>query len=156
MEPVKKSEIRKDIYETEIQIEIEAVIRTMVDKFKHYKQVNKRFSDAFSEIEGYRAWIYNEHRHALHVVKSVGEFKSVTVQLYVYGESLTWDKILSDLDRHNFKGRLERYKANLDKLDSEIETLKEIRDYIGDRELTNFSLFRITCELDHAINRSGE
>jgi hypothetical protein len=156
MEPVKKSQIRNDIAELQIQIEIEAVIREMVAKFQHYKQVNKRFSDAFEGIEGYRAWLYKDHKHALHVTKKTGEWKSVKVELYIYGEELTWEKILRELDRCNFKKQLERAQYKLDNFDRELQELKELQEILKDKELTNFSLWRIKSDIAHTIDYSGE
>lgn len=156
MDPVKKTELRKEIEELKVQIEIEQTIRAMVEKFKHYKQVNKRFVYAFEEIEGYHAWMIKDAKHYIAVTKKTGQYQSVKVELYVYYADLTWELILKELDRYAFSKQLERYEHKLKSLDQEIEKLKEIRAYIGDLELSNFSLYSIKSDIEHAIKYSGE
>jgi len=156
MEPVKKTELRKQIADFKVQIQIEGVIRSIVEKFKHYKQVNKRFIDAINEIEGYHAWMIKDAKHYIAVSYATAQFLRVKVELFVYGEEFTWDKILKELDRCNFAGQLQRYEDKLKSLDSEVEKLKEIRAYIGDLELSNFSLYSLKSDIEHAIKYSGE
>jgi len=159
MEPVKKHDLRKQIKDFEVQIEIEDYIRVMVERFKGYKQVNKRFSDALiKEREGFHAWLMKDRNHKLTVNKTTGPFLRVSVELYVYGEELTWDKILQQLDRCNFRGQLLRTKQKLAALDTDIETMKKILAYIEIEgcDVKNFSLYSLKSDIEHAIKYSGE
>ena len=158
MDAVKKSELIKIIAEIEVQIEIEDTIRSIVNKFKHYKQVNKRFVDAIKEIESYHAWIIKDYKHQISVSKTTGQYQTAKVELYVYGEELTWEKVLHQLDRHDFRGQLLRYKQKLARLDTDIEDLRKILAYIEIEgcEVKNFSLYSIKSKLEHAIKYSGE
>ena len=158
MDPVKKTELRKTIEEFEVKIEIEDMLRSMVEKFKHYKQVNKRFSEAIKENPDYHAWIMKDNRHHLSVSKNTGPYQRVTVDLYVYGEELTWDKILKELDKCNFRGQQFQYKQKLKCLDTDIETMKKILAYIEIEgcEVKNFSLYSLKSNIEHAIKYSGE
>lgn len=159
IEPVKKSELRKQIAELEIKIEIESYIRFMIERYKGYKQVNKRFSDALKiEREGYHAWIMKDNKHLLSVSKTTGPYQRVNVELYVYGEDLTWEKMLRELDRCNFAGQLKRYQEQLESLDADIETMKKILAYVRTEgcDVKNFSMYSLKSSLEHAINYSGE
>jgi len=156
MQAIKKTELRKKIAEIEVQIEIEAFIRAIVEKFKHHKKITSRFIDAIKEVEGYHAWIVKDYAHKISVSKTTGDYQRVCVELYVYGKELTWDILLRELDRYAFTEQLERHKEKLIKLDADIETLKEIYAFIEGKETANFSLSSIKCDLEHAIKYSGE
>lgn len=158
MEPVKKTDLQREIVRLEVQIQIEQVIRDTIDKFKHYKQVNKRFTDAFEQVEGYRAWMVKDYSHKIAVQKTIAPFKTVTVELYVYGEEFSWATIIRELDRCNFKGQLKQYQDKLETLDADIETLKRVLAFVEVEtcEMKNFHVYSLKSELRHAIEYSGE
>ncbi len=159
MEAVRKKDLHKQIADFHVQIEIEDMLRTMVEKFKHYKQVNKRFIDAINELgDEYHAWMIKDAKHYIGITKRTDTYERVKVELYVYGEELTWDKILKELDRCCFRDQLLRTKQKLAALDTDIENMRKILAYIEIEgcDVKNFSLYSLKSNIEHAIKYSGE
>lgn len=152
MEAIRKPQLRKEIKDAETLIEIADTVRAMVKKFSHYKQVNKRFTDAFNELEGYHVSLYESGGfHKLNVSKN-----RVTLELYKYNQKLSWELILDEIERHQLPEIVQRYKDKLESLDADIDTLKEVLAFMQTKEAKNFSLDRMRRDLETAIKYSGE
>ncbi len=155
IEAITKEKLKKQIETFQQQQLIEADIRKVVAEMKHYKQVNKRFTDKLTEL-GYHAYMIKDYSHKLRVSKTIQPYEHVSIEIYVYGEELTWEKILKELDRHAFKSREESYKEKLASVDSDIEQLKILHKFILDMKpsLKNFDLWKIETDLRCAIQDS--
>lgn len=154
MEGITKKKLNEYIEEFRIKQIIEADIRKVVAEFKHYKQVNKRFTDRLKEL-GYHAYIIKEYSTKLRVS---GQRNSVGVEICTYGEDLTWDKILAELDRCSHKQQEEKYTKRLENHDREIAELKEILVYLKEKEknIEGFSFYQLTHKLEDAIHYSQD
>ncbi len=165
MDAIKKQKLVEYIEDFREKQLIEADIRKVVEEFKHYKQVNKRFTDRLEQM-GYHAYIYKDYSHKLRVSRQYkhtsadGEHwgKQFSIEIYVYGESLTWEKILTELDRCAHKQQEEKYKRRLENHDKELAELKEILAYLKEKEksIEGFSFYQLTHKLEDAIHYSQD
>lgn len=152
MDAITKSTLKEYIEEFKKKQLIEADIRKVVEEFKHYKQVNKKFTDRLKEM-GYHAYLVKDHSYKLSVSPPLS---NVNLSVYVYGEELTWDKILSELDRCAHKQQEEKYTKRLEQFDADIAQLKEIHSYLVEKEklVEGFSFYRLNRILDDCIRNS--
>ena len=157
MEAIKKAKLQEYINEFQVKQVIEADIRKVIEEFKHYKQVNKRFTDRLEKL-GYHAYILKDYSHKLRVSKHTGPYQNVSIEIYVYGEELTWSKILTELDRCQHKQQEDKYTARLAAHDTEIAELENILAYLKQKEklITGFSFYQLTHKLEDAIRYSKE
>ncbi len=139
---ISKKQLLEYIEEAQECQDTEVLIRQVVEEFKHYKQVNKRFTDRLKELE-LRAWIYD---NKLHVSKH-----RYTVRLYEYGKALSWDLILSELERMDYKGMERKYQARLNNYDSDIEALDGIVKLLKATKLGCFDLWHEIYELEKVV-----
>lgn len=156
MDAITKTKLKEYIEEFKQKQLIEADIRTAIQEFKHYKQVNKKFTDHLKTL-GYHAYIVKDHSHKLRVSKNGANFGSqFAVEVYVYGQDLTWDKILHELDRCAHKEQEEKYTKRLEMFDHDIAQLKEIAAYLKEKEkiVEGFSFYRLNHVLDDCIRNS--
>ncbi len=156
MDAITKTKLREYIEEFKQKQLIEADIRKAIEEFKHYKQVNKRFTDHLQTL-GYHAYIVNDHSNKLRVSKNGAKFGSqFAVEVYVYGKILTWENILYDLDRHAFKQQEDKYTKTLEQFDHDIAQLKEIQAYLNEKEklVEGFSFYRLNHVLEDCIRNS--
>jgi hypothetical protein len=152
IEAITKEKLQKQIETLQQQQIIEADIRKVVEEFKHYKQVNKRFTDRLKEL-GYHAWMIKDYSHKIGVSMQV---KSYEIDLRVYGDEFTWDKILHELDRERFKEREQEYKEKLASVESDVEQLRKLHAIVLEMKSTlkNFDIWKIESDLSYAIRNS--
>lgn len=143
---ISKKQLLEYIEEAKESQETEVLIRQVVEEFKHYKQVNKRFTDRLKEL-GLHAYIDG---NKLHVSKH-----RYTVTLYDYGKALSWDLILSELERMDYKGMERKYQARLNNYDSDIEALDGIVKLLKATKLGCFDLWNEINQLETVV-RNGK
>jgi hypothetical protein len=147
MTHMSKEYITDMIQEFTVKELIEKDVRKVVEEFKHYKLVNKKFTDRLKQL-GYWAYITNDYKKSLTV-----SYEGKSLTLYKYGEKLTWKIILDDLDRCQIKENKEKYIENLRTFDSDLEELKKIHELIKNNKnlLNKFYLSRWEWEIECAI-----
>ncbi len=163
MEGIKKEKLIEYIEQFREQQLIEADIRKVVEQMKHHKQVNKKFTDKLQEL-GYHVYIVREYSHKLRVTRQYKHIsaegdhwgKQFSVEIYSYGESLTWDSILKQLDRCSFKQQEEQYKNRLENHDKEVSGLKEVLAYLQEKEkiIEGFHFYQLIHKVKDAIRDS--
>lgn len=138
-----KQQIAQKIAAYEIAIPMLTDIRKTVEAFKHYKSVDKRFTDALKKLD-YNAYITKENGFTkLKVYKdSLGihyEF-NVDFSVHLYNESLIWQNIEDTLDlcdkRYpqylaDYKKKLVNYDTDLARLKVLYEEMKDLNEEIG-------------------------
>lgn len=122
-----KQELINQIKECQIKQEIEKDIKTVLDQFKHYKAVNKRFTDKLIEL-GYNAYLTKVNGFHRFSVYKVVDNRQVSVELYVYNKDLTWDDIENHLN--NEKDREEFLTNRLARYDEDFKQLKGLVEYM--------------------------
>lgn len=125
-----KQELIAEIKQCQIKQGIEKDIKTVLDQFKHYKAVNKRFTDKLIEL-GYNAYLTKVNGFHRFSVYKVVDNRQVSVELYVYNKDLTWDDIQNHLgnnkDREDFlTERLARYEEDFKQLKGLVEYIDKI------------------------------
>lgn len=166
MEPITKQTLVEHIEDFREKQLIEADIRKVVAEMKHHKQVNKRFTDRLTEL-GYHAYMIKDYSHKIRINKRVAicrtsesepYYKYISVEIDVYGESFTWDKILQELDRCAFKQQEETYTRRLERFDQDIAGLKEVLAYLEEKEKTieGFRFYQLKYKLESTIRYSED
>lgn len=157
MDAVLKSEIEASIKEYQVKQQIEAKLRAAVEVYKKYAKVDKRFID-YLETLGLRAWRFKGDFDRLNVeFKEYAEDGSrAVIELSVYNRSLTWELILSQLDRHAYAKQEENYKQKLAQYDDDLAEIKRLLEYVKEveRKVINFSLFYVKRDIDKALTNS--
>lgn len=155
-----KELILKNIKECEMGVKMTADILETVKAFEHYSQVNKRFTDRLKEL-GYHAYINQDKFSATLVCIASADSNQVRTEFRHYSSHcfskspLTWDGIKEEVARHNFVERLEQAKARLLVIDTEIEELKELVDYLNRKKFLCFDFYRGTWEMKDALRANG-
>ena len=150
MNAITKQQLEASIKEYQIQQEIEVDIRKVVEEMKHYKQVNKRFVDRLQEL-GYHAWMQKDYWHQISVSKD-----NIAIELREYNADLTWEKIINQLDKSNFKEWEEKYRERLAHFDSDVEQLRGLLATITETKgnLKCFDLWKMERDLQDLIRNS--
>lgn len=125
-----KQELIAEIKQCQIKQEIEKDIKTVLDQFKHYKTVNKRFTDKLNEM-GYYSYLDKVNgKHRLGVIKTVDNC-NVPIEIYVWNQDLTWDEIERQLGRYekqekSLQHNLACYDADLDSLKYLVSVIEQM------------------------------
>ncbi len=151
-----KRTLLKDIAALENSVKMEAIIWETLAKFKHYKQVNKRFIDALKE-QGLNAWITkDDYSTTLNITGN--NTLDFGFRLYISHcmtkRELTWDDIESSLKvRHDFKGQLEKRKEMLELFEKEFVIVEGLVNQIKELDkLTCFSLYGGLREIEKLVD----
>lgn len=131
---------------------IEADMRKVIAEMQHYKQVNKRFTDRFTEL-GYHAYIIKDYSTKLCVRKQIESYNWAEIVINVYGQELTWQLILAELSRNNYAVYQAQYEERLAKYDQEIEDVKQFYEVVKEYapKLKNFTLYRVESDLKYIL-----
>lgn len=148
-----KATILHEIERLEQCLVLERVVREKVEQFKHRKQVNKTFTDAFKDTD-FHAWIYKDDFKTSLTVRRNKSSPSDGIEFYVTayrGESLTWDKIIYEFKRYSYEACLKQNQDRLEVLDTEIENFQQLYDLIKKMEYKCFNLSSIKYEMENAL-----
>ena len=110
-----KQSIEKEMAALRVAVQMEAEIREVIEKFKHYKQVNSKFIDAV-KAKGYYAYICKD-KFSTKLVISANNHNidysdrvdfTIYVSEFMERNPITWEKIESELVRYGFQARLDK------------------------------------------------
>lgn len=148
-----KETILNEIERLEHCIVLERVVREKIELFKHRKQVNKTFCDAFEGTD-FHAYIVKNNGSTTLTVRCNRLHGSQIVDFYVTAysdEVLTWDKILSEFNRYSYQGCLKQYRDRLECLDVEIADFEQFINEFDKLEFKCFNLYSIKSDMKHAL-----
>ncbi len=123
-----KKELQKDLEDCQQRILIGKDIKAVIEQFRHYKAVNKKFVDKLEEF-GYNSYLNrNNNIHRLVVTKTIRPYVTISVDISVYGEDLTWDGIERQLEWN--LGREKKLLKKLEDYDKDLIQLKGLVSYM--------------------------
>lgn len=142
----KKSELENCLAEAKAGVEIEKITKEVVEEFKKYKVVNKKFTDKLQD-KGLWAYIIKEtYSKTLVIRKKIegGNFGEYRLYLPTGSQkSLSWDCILKEFERYDYFGQIERYQKRLDAIESDIEVLSRLITDIDRYKFENIDLWQV-------------
>lgn len=151
-----KKQILISIEEAELGIELTGHILTALDEFKHYAQVNKRFTARMKEL-GCHAYIQKDnYSTTLSISKShsYGAYKA-EFRLYIShvmkNASLTWEAIRQELTRYDFAKRLKEAEERLELIDKETKEAEELLSFLKSKKFKCFDFYKGIHEMEDAI-----
>jgi hypothetical protein len=125
-------------------------IKKVVAEFSHYKQVNKRFTDALEKL-GYYARIYVSHKQILTVSKH-----NERVEIGKYGETLTWELILSEIEAHNYPHWQQHYRGKLAAYDTDIAQLEILLAQMESMKLGCFNMYSEIWQIENIVRNAKD
>jgi hypothetical protein len=130
-------------------------IKKVVAEFSHYKQVNKRFTDALEKL-GYYARIYVSHKQILTVSKVWGlESKhNGRVEIGECGKPLTWELILESIERQNFPYWQQYFRDKLAAYDNDIAQLEGLLVHMKGVKLGCFDMYKEIWAIEDIIRNA--
>jgi hypothetical protein len=151
-----KKMLQEKIANLETAIEMEKVIRGVVLEFKHYKQVNSKFTDALDK-RGLRAYICKDKWSS---VLNISKPNRVDYYFRLYHSEITerrpftWEGILNELGRYSYERMLEETKKDLESFEKERQELKDLYEHVEKINFRCFDLYKFKRELEDAIKIS--
>ena len=151
-----KRSLEKVIKEASIGIEMTKQILQAVKEFEHYAQVNKRFTDHMKDVGCYAYIQKDEYSTTLSISKSAG-FGGAKAEFRLYvshvlnAATLTWDKIKTELIRHDFENRLLEAQERLEVIEKETEEAKELLKMLEAKKFKCFDFYKGRYEIQDAI-----
>lgn len=153
-----KKEIQQDIKALEIAIKMEADIKAIIEQFKHYKVVNKRFTDKIEQW-GYHAYICKDKHSTTFRVYKVGcqdrDFR-VYISHWMNKTDLTWERILQEFNRYDYAGSLKAAKERLEVFDAEKRELEGLIKFIKGKQFTCFETYEAIHKLESALYNANK
>ena len=152
MEKITKEQLEKRLADNLEKQEIYEAVREAVGKFKHYKQVNKRFTE-YLDSQGFRAWINRGTWQELGVYKK--QYDNRLAIIGGYEKNLTWDDIIESINNHKVKEYEQVIRNQIATLDADKGKLKFLCDIIREyREGLNnyrYELERFASDLEYVV-----
>lgn len=160
-----KATIKKNIDHLKIAVDMDIDIRDGVEAMKHYKNVNKKFTDLLA-AKGYYSNIRKD-RYGIELVVC-------RMELIVYGNNpkidvnngivfrayvrhlvskhpLTWQVIIDKLNHYNFRSRLEEAFLQKENFEQERHEFTKLCAYIEKLEFKSFDLYHIKRDLQQIL-----
>ena len=146
MNNITKKELEEYIAEAQELQSIEVEVRKVIEEFKHYKQVNKRFTDRLKEL-GYHAYTQTSS-YPQRICVSKGQH---VLQISAYNKPFTWDDMLDEFKKMDHAGNERYWTEKLNNYESDIQKLKDLQAYIKDLKLGCFNPWKFLSDLDSCI-----
>jgi hypothetical protein len=156
-----KKSIETAIRSLEYSVKMSNDIQETVNQFKHYKNVNAKFTEAI-KAKGYCAYICKDrYSIKLHVScnqhnLSVGERYDFTVYVsnIMNDRSLTWELIEKEIVRYDFHTQLCHMKQRAENFDQELLKWEELYDYVNTSNFTCFETYDIKRKIEDILDHA--
>lgn len=158
-----KQSIDKNLKALEAAVKMEADIREVIAKMRHYKQVNSRFTDAIKE-KGYWAYICKD-KYRTRLTISCNQHNidvNDRVDFTIYVSELmercpiTWDLVESELVRHKFQERLATCFQQMKCFEAEKVKFKELCEFMDKMEFKCFDLHEVKRKLNESLDYANK
>lgn len=143
-----KQSIHNKVEALKVAVQMEADIREVVEKMRHYKQVNSRFIDALTE-KGYWAYISKDkystklvvscNNHGIDV-KDRFDFTLYVSEL-MERKPITWESIERELVRYHYQDKLDTAFQQMKYFEVERVKFKELCEFMEKMEFKCFDLY---------------
>lgn len=138
-----KAILKKRLFGARIKKLMIENLLSVVEEFKHYKKVNKRFVDAmnasFPEMYTWIAKEYGRTKLRVRWNDCSDEFvERPELEIGMYGEDLTWQHILDDIVRYKIDESIVQYQARIDSFDEDYEKIKMLQTSLASLNISNF------------------
>ncbi len=158
-----RQDLETNIKALELAVKMEADIREVVQKMKHYKQVNSKFTDAL-KAKGYHAWIckdkYSTKLNVSYNAPQLSYEQRVDFKVYeselIYKCPITWKKIESELVRHAFADRLHTAFEQMKFFEVEKVKFKELTEFMNKMEFKCFDLYQVKREMKELLDYANK
>lgn len=158
-----KKSLETQIKGLELAVTMEADIREVIAKFRHYKQVNSRFTDVLNE-KGYWAYIskdkYNTVLNVRYKSADLNQNDHIDFRFYVSEcfekRPMTWEQIENELIRHNFQGRLNTATEQLKCFEIEKVKFKELCEFMEKMQFKCFDLYEVNRNLKDMLDYANK
>ena len=152
MNIVTLKQLQEELNKCKEQQELCKIILETIEEMKHYKRVDKRFTDNL-EHKNITAYICNE-THQSKIVFYFKQRDSSRLEVCLYREKFTWEKIKEQLAQYWLK---ETEQILIEKIAchaQDIEILECIHQFIASKSVKNFDLHRILMDLELTFTAS--
>lgn len=154
-----KKSLLKAVEDARVGIELKDHISTAIKKFEHHANVNKRFTDHFTQLECH-AYI-KKNNYSTTLIISKGGFLGMPkaeFRLYVShvmcASALTWEKIHMELERYSFQARLDEALERLKVIDKEVLEIQEYLILLRSKKFKCFDFYKGIHEVEDALREA--
>ena len=158
-----KNSLERQLKALEVAVKMEKDIREVLADFKHYKQVNSRFTDAI-KAKGYHAYICKDkwstvlnvscNQHDINVNDRV-DFR-IYVSECMERKPITWEQIEHELMRNDFQGRLDQTFQKLKMFEIEKVKFKGLVEFMKKMSFNCFDLWGVNQKLEEMLDYANK
>ena len=137
-----KNILQKRLYEARTMKLMLDVIKCTIQKFKHYKQVNKKFIEALKvAYPEMHTWIHIDYKKQLCANMQMCDafIDRPEIRLGMYGEDFTWDNLLIDIERYKIDERIKSYEDKIACFDEDYIKIQQLQTCVANLNIANFS-----------------